>query len=162
MCNNCNNSSCNGCCVPQPVAQICHQFPPPQGYTGPTGPTGPSGSSGTAVEFGGFSRLAGQGSGAVVINTVNEVQLLFLTATELIPVTGSGSIGVGSPAQNSCTANDTGLFSIDPNNSIRMVVGGNGFTAVISAIATNSFAVTWTIVGAGADVSVNWQAIVKI
>lgn len=158
MCNYCNSSTCTGCnpCTYQAYAS----FPPPAGPVGPQGPIGPVG-PGAATESGGFSRTVANGSGTAVINTVSEVLMLFLTATETIPATGSGSQGIGSPLQNSCIADDSGLITLDPANSIRMVVGGNGFTAVITAIASQSFSVTWTMVGAGADVTVNWQAIVK-
>jgi len=162
MCNNCQNPGCNGTCSFTYQNYPCPQFPPPAGPVGSQGIAGPQGLSAVNVEIGSFTRLSINGGGNFVVGTANEVITIQFTATELVPTTGSGSIGNACLGQNTCITNSSGIVTIDPTNSINVVIVGDGFRGILTTIASNSFNINWTLVGAGKDILIAWQAIVKV
>lgn len=156
MCQNCNNNSCGGC------SQPCPQFPPVQvPVPGPTGPAGPIG-PGVSTEFGGFGRVVANGSGSAIVSTTKKIKMIFFSSSLINPVVaGVGSQGQGCAGSNFCIAFSP-TAALDATNAINAIDAGNGFTAVVTSVGpVSGFIVTWTMVGAGHDITVKWQAITE-
>jgi len=156
MCHNCNNNSCGGCNQP------CPSYPPitvpVPGPTGPVGPVGP----GVSTEVGAFGRVVANGSGSFIVSTLKKVKMIFFSSSLINPaVPGVGSQGQGCPGSNFCIAFNPAA-SLDSINAINAVSLGDGFTAVVTSVGpVSGFILNWTMLGAGHDITVKWQAITE-
>ena len=126
---------------------------------------GASGSgSGINIEFGTFTRNAGDGNGTQTISTVKMAKIIFLTGFDVNTnqiVSSGNSIGGNSNGNGVITSSPFGASNHGPDSNCIDVTdfGGNSFIGKILTINPTNFIVTWTQFNAGIDVRVQWHAI---
>lgn len=117
---------------------------------------------GVNVEGGSFSRTALQGSGAQIVPTTKKIKLIFLNTIFTSDNAVSGS-GISDGTNQSCLPNQGNTTFASQTDCINIDDGGGGFSAkiLLANITDTSFQVDWTIIGAGENVTVLWQAVTE-
>ena len=116
----------------------------------------PPTSGGLTVEAGTFSRLATDGSGVQTITTTKKPKIIFFnTLDNAVP--NSSQNGVSTMTFES--VNGTLVTGGGQGFCIGILASGNGYKASVTALRDTSFDVTWTVVGSGRDLTVQWYSL---
>lgn len=150
-----------------------------RGFSGYSGYSGAGGGGGN-IESGTFTRLASDGSGVQNVATTNEAKLIFFNTIDSSTIFYSN--GIADLTTQSCVYGTTRAFPVVfphdpiPDSFISLsdqstciliqdgtaafyIVTGNGYTGMLTAINPTSFDITFTVSGAGRDITVQWHAI---